>query len=427
MVRVAATILFSALERIKTPRVALAELTECLQYGFTARAIAEPVGPKFIRITDLQDGKVNWQSVPFCNCDSQEKYMLRDNDILFARTGATTGKTYLVSQPPPSVFASYLIRLHPKPEVTAGYLYAFSQSDDYWSQIISEKEGSAQPNVNGQKLSSLMIPLVSAQLQQAIANFIERVRSRQDGASEDLPELPSPLAEQRTIVAKIEELAAQIHEAHTLRQKSEIEIQQMLLGAFSSIADKSPRMLMGEVAPLIRRSVQVDPLGVYPELGIRSFGKGTFHKPALSGLDVGGKRLFQIEPGDLLFNNVFAWEGAIAVAKSQDGGRFGSHRFITCAPKSGLATSQFLCFYFLTKEGLERIGEASPGGAGRNRTLGLETLARIEVPVPAISEQKWFHCLMIEVERLRFLQAETTAEFDALLPSILDRAFKGEL
>lgn len=131
-----------------------------------------------------------------------------------------------------------------------------------------------------------------------------------------------------------------------------------------------------------RRPVQVDPFGSYPELGIRSYGNGTFHKPALTGTEIGDKRVFRIEPGDLLFSNVFAWEGAIAVAKPEDAGRVGSHRYITYVPKPGIATFRFLCFYFLTNEGIELIRTASPGGAGRNRTLGLAALAAIHVPVP---------------------------------------------
>lgn len=78
---------------------------------------------------------------------------------------------------------------------------------------------------------------------------------------------------------------------------------------------------MAEVAPLVRREESIDLNGSYPELGIRSFGKGTFHKPPLSGSDVGTKRLYRIEPGDLLFSNVFAWEGAIAIALPKDAGR----------------------------------------------------------------------------------------------------------
>ena len=78
---------------------------------------------------------------------------------------------------------------------------------------------------------------------------------------------------------------------------------------------------MREVAPIVRRDVVVNHQSSYAELGIRSFGKGTFHKPTLSGIELGSKRVYSIEPGDLLFSNVFAWEGAIAVAKPEDTGR----------------------------------------------------------------------------------------------------------
>ncbi len=196
---------------------------------------------------------------------------------------------------------------------------------------------------------------------------------------------------------------------------------------FLKFLEDPPFSPMHEIAPLFRRPVEIDPLAEYPELGIRSFGKGTFHKPGLSGLEVGTKRLYRIEPRDLLFNNVFAWEGAVAVAKADDVGRFGSHRFITCAPKSGIATANFLSFFFLTPEGLEKLGEASPGGAGRNRTLGLEALAKIKVPIPRIENQLWFDNLVARLESLKRLQADSAVELDALLPSILDKAFKGEL
>lgn len=241
-------------------------------------------------------------------------------------------------------------------------------------------------------------------------------------------EIPLPsLSEQRRIVARIEVLVAKITEARTLRQLEEQEIRSMQHGSFVRIAKHAPRRPMGEVAPLIRRPVEIEMEGSYPELGIRSFGNGTFHKPALSGFELGSKRVFWIEPGDLLFSNVFAWEGAIAVAKPEDRGRVGSHRFITCVPRKDVATSQFLRFYFLTDEGMDLIRAASPGGAGRNRTLGLAALDAIEVPVPPIEDQVWFDGLQAKVGALRRLQSETAAELDALLPAILDRAFKGDL
>lgn len=262
--------------------------------------------------------------------------------------------------------------------------------------------------------------------QQASEGTTNRVRLKEERFLALEVPLPPP-DEQERIVERIEELARQIQEVRKLRHEQEGDLRQMLLSGFYQIVTGAVRKPMREVAPLVRRSVKVDPASAYPELGIRSFGKGTFRKPALTGLELGAKRIFQIEPGDLLFSNVFAWEGAIAIVKPEDAGRFGSHRFITCVPKDGIATSKFLCFYFLTDEGLEQVQAASPGGAGRNRTLGLEALARIEVPVPSFEAQQQFDVLQAEVDELKCQQAETTADLDALLPAILDRAFKGEL
>jgi type I restriction enzyme S subunit len=236
-----------------------------------------------------------------------------------------------------------------------------------------------------------------------------------------------PLAEQRRIVARIEELAALIDEARALRQRTADETRVMLSAAFAQAIAEAPQRPMREVAPIVRRPVELASGGSYPELGVRSFGKGTFHKPALSALEVGSKRIFRIEPGDLLFSNVFAWEGAIAVARPEDAGRVGSHRFITCVPRAEQATADFLRFFFLTREGLELIGGASPGGAGRNRTLGLGALQDIPVPVPAIERQRWFDTLQASSNALARLRQAGDPEFDALHSSILARAFEGRL
>lgn len=233
-----------------------------------------------------------------------------------------------------------------------------------------------------------------------------------------------PLTEQRRVVAEIEEIESRVRDARFIRGKADDDSLRMLRAAFDSIVRSAPRKAMSEVAPLVRRPVEVDALATYPELGIRSFGHGTFHKPAISGLEVGSKRLYRIEAGDLVFSNVFAWEGAIAVARAADAGRYGSHRFITCVPVPDVATSRSLCFYFLTPEGLESVGHASPGGAGRNRTLGLEALGEIQVPVPPIERQHWFDGLQDQVDSVRQLQKLTAVELDALVPSVVARAFQ---
>ncbi len=236
-----------------------------------------------------------------------------------------------------------------------------------------------------------------------------------------------PLAEQQRIVARIDALAARIEEIRSLHSAVMDDLKRMLLGMYEELTNEALSMPMAQVAPIVRRPVEVEPDAEYSELGIRSFGNGTFHKSPQTGLQLGSKRVFQIEPGDLLFSNVFAWEGAIAVVKPEDAGRIGSHRFISCVPKPDLATAEFLRFHFLTPAGLMQIGEASPGGAGRNRTLGLGKLESLGVPVPPLEKQRWFDDLQAKVDAVKCLQAETQAELDALLPAVLDRAFRGEL
>lgn len=241
-------------------------------------------------------------------------------------------------------------------------------------------------------------------------------------------EIPLPqLAEQKRIVARIEELAAQAHEARTLREEIAEDLNALLAAMHRRISAHAPRKPLSEVAPVNRRPVTVDIEKSYPGIAVRSFGRGTFHKPALAGGDVTWEKPFLVKSGDVLVSNIKAWEGALAVVTPNDDGRFGSHRYLTCVPIDGVATARFVCFYLLTPEGLNEVGEASPGSADRNRTLSTKGFMRIQIPVPEYAEQLRFDKLCQAVEALKSLQAETAAELDALLPSVLERAFAGEL
>jgi type I restriction enzyme S subunit len=237
--------------------------------------------------------------------------------------------------------------------------------------------------------------------------------------------LPS-LDEQRLIVHRLDMVAALVADRRRAIEAAERETQALLLKAFQRAIDGAPLRPMSEVAPLVRRPVEIDLEGTYPELGVRSFGKGTFHKPDLSGSEVGTKKLFRINAGDLLFNIVFAWEGAVAVAQSADDGRVGSHRFLSCVPAPDTASVEFLRFYFSTREGLQKLGEASPGGAGRNRTLGLKKLEDLQVPVPSIKRQHWFDRLQTMAREARAIRTSTARDVEALVPAMLHEIFNGK-
>jgi type I restriction enzyme, S subunit len=147
-----------------------------INYGYTESATSEPVGPRFLRITDIQDDCVDWNRVPFCKIESSDlpKYRLDSGDIVFARTGATTGKSFLVDAPPEAVFASYLIRLRLLDEkLLPEFVMLFFQTADYWQSIKDGSSGSAQGGFNATKLGALKISIPPLAEQQRIVGLLD--------------------------------------------------------------------------------------------------------------------------------------------------------------------------------------------------------------------------------------------------------------
>lgn len=156
----------------------LGELAD-LNYGYTTKAHSEPTGPKFLRITDIQGGTVDWSRVPFCTepPEDNERYRLIPGDIVFARTGATTGKSYLIWEDEDAVAASYLIRLRLRsPVVVPDFLALFFHSDAYWEEIKAGISGSTQGGFNASKLAELWIPVPSLDAQAATVERLQELK-----------------------------------------------------------------------------------------------------------------------------------------------------------------------------------------------------------------------------------------------------------
>ncbi len=253
-----------------------------------------------------------------------------------------------------------------------------------------------------------------------------RVRVKEDRFLDMAIALPEP-QEQDRIVRRLDDVDSRLADARSTRDEIEREAAALMGSAFTRIAQDAGHQKLANVAPLERRPVEITVDGEYPELGVRSFGRGVFHKPTLLGAELTWQKLFRVKAGDIVISNIKAWEGAIAVAGPDDDSRVGSHRYLTLSPIDGKATAGFLCFYLLTDEGLAAIGRASPGSADRNRTLGQKRLMDIEVPVPPFERQVWFDRLQAKAREMLDAQADAETEFNAMMPSILDRAFRGEL
>lgn len=177
----------------------IAEVSEQIRYGHTASASDVVIGPKMIRITDIAaDGSVDWSSVPYCACDDVSKYSIVEGDILVARTGATTGKSYLVSNPPEeTVFASYLIRLRCHRRASAVFLARFMRGRDYWRQITTVSKGTAQPGANATILGGVRLPFPPINEQKRIVAKIDALTEKSRRAREALEEVPKLLEKLR--------------------------------------------------------------------------------------------------------------------------------------------------------------------------------------------------------------------------------------
>lgn len=189
-------------------RVKLGKVSNDIVYGYTKSSSKDKVGPKFLRITDIQNNKVKWDQVPYCRIEKDKlpKYLLKDGDLVFARTGATVGKSFLIKgNIPKSVFASYLIRVRlNKDIISEEYVEYFFHSIQYWQQITKGKVGIGQPNVNSTKLKNLLLPLPNLYEQKQIVQTIETRLSVCDKLAESIEQsLEKAKALRQSILKKV--------------------------------------------------------------------------------------------------------------------------------------------------------------------------------------------------------------------------------
>jgi type I restriction enzyme S subunit len=443
----AATLLLNRLHSAGAPEYSIADLCEEPQYGYTASASAVPDGPRFIRISDLQRGSVDWSTVPYCNEPPSRAYDLAVGDILIARSGSV-GKSFGVTAVPErSVFASYLIRLRTHPDVSPRYIYWCLQSQQFWSQLLNKSRGSAMKNVNGRMLQVLRFVLPNSALQESVSIFLDGFRRRLAGQNEDLPELLSPLEGQRQVVARTERLAEHIHSALALREEA-IGERKAVLTSFVSHIDAGQR-----------RHCALVPLSYYVrrERGAaRSgpFGSALLHSefvsdgvPAIGIQDVQAHRFiltrkwnvtpakaeelkrYTVRPRDLLVTVMGTLGRACVVPDDVPPMVSTKHVWtisLDCERTNPHWISLWLNFSRLVRNDLlgQGTGTAIAG-------LNGEKILSVPLPLVPLGQQNSLvsdvHALQTSLGAMMALHEESSVELDALLPSILDRAFKGEL
>ena len=152
-------------------------IAQTIQYGYNAPALEHGV-IKMVRISDIQENCVLWDNVPYCQIDGNDidTYLLKVNDILFARTGGTVGKSFLVEEvPEKAIYAGYLIRTRYSSLLNPHYMKSFMESQLYWEQLKNGTIATAQPNCNGKTLAKMLLPIPPAKEQDRIVEKLTQL------------------------------------------------------------------------------------------------------------------------------------------------------------------------------------------------------------------------------------------------------------
>ncbi|MEU8324111.1 restriction endonuclease subunit S [Nonomuraea sp. NPDC048881] len=238
--------------------------------------------------------------------------------------------------------------------------------------------------------------------------------------------VPLPdLDEQRRIAARLDAATAKLGELAKLRSRAEALRVAIRDSVFHEEQGNAPTRL-GNVLSLERIPVTPQPDAQYSQIGIRSFGKGIFHRPPVLGSELSKLKYFEIHPDRLIVSNIMAWEGAIAISGTNESGFIGSHRFLTYRP-SDAVDIRYLNYFFQTRAGRDLIRSTSTGTVLRNQTLSMKDFESLSVALPSKRRQEEIAQML---DRLGDTQNRSDQQADlgvTLTNSLLNAAFSGRL
>jgi len=393
---------------VKRPTVRLDSVCERIDYGFTASADFRVTEPRLLRITDIQNGAVDWNHVPGCRITPKEEAEKRLNpgDIVFARTGATTGKCFLIKHAPRAVFASYLIRLRATDEVLPNYLYAFFQSQSYWHQIKGAVRGAAQGGVNSTTLSSLVVPMPDLSEQRRVAGEFEQadrlVRIRRSALELTDTFLPAAFLE----------LFGDPSTNPNGFDQVQLDDELACIESGESPICEGPRQSVNQWAVL----------------GLGAVTRG-FLKPEENKRlpdDVKPRPELEVHDGDVLVTrkNTYDLVAACALVRRPPERLLLPDTIFRFRLKTNSRLSPVLLwglFSFPTFR--RRVQALASGSAGSMPGISKNKFKSIYCPAPPLPMQLKFAALVERVERIRAVQSEALRQAEHLFDSLLSGAF----
>jgi type I restriction enzyme S subunit len=384
-----------------------------ISYGYTAKASFKQNGFKFLRITDIQENHVDWDIVPSCQIEENDfkKYALCEGDIVFARTGATTGKSFLIKNPPQAVFASYLIKVQvAKKIINADFLLYFFQSKQYWDKIAEGTSGSAQGGFNATKLAELVIPL---------------------------PLLP----EQQRIVTILDEAFAAIAKAKENAEKNLANAREVfesyLQNVFANPKDTWEKKTWGQLCNFVRgpfggslkKSIFKSEGYVVYEQQHAIHDHFTNLRYFIDEAKFNEMKRFELKTGDLIMSCSGVTLGRVAIVPDNIPPGIINQALLKLTPLKGVSV-QFLKYWLRSKPFQDIIARYSKGAAIPN-VPSAKILKEIRIPIPSIKEQHDIvtniELVIDETKKLETIFIQKLADLDELKKSILEKAFAGEL
>ncbi|QHI38689.1 hypothetical protein IMCC3317_40830 [Kordia antarctica] len=331
---------------------------------------------EYISLSDVNKGilSVKLDVYKYKNAPSRARRIVKKHSILMATVRPNLKSFCFINEEVKDTIASTgFAVINTKENTESGYLYQFLFSANYESQIYALVVGSNYPAINSSDVKSIKVPTPPFNEQQKIASIL----SSWDTAIE-------------TTQTLIEKLQA--------RKKG--LMQQLLTGKLrlDGFLDKWEEKELGNFIKQTLRPKN-KPNDLYLALGLRSHGKGIFHKENFDPNSIAMETLYEVKENDLVVNITFAWEHAIAIANKIDEGGLVSHRFPTYTFIDGISDSLFFRYYVLQPRFKYLLNVISPGGAGRNRVMSKKDFPKLVVKIPSFKEQKAISSVLDSIDK----------------------------
>ena len=361
-----------------------------------AKRVTGEFSGRYLRNVDVQWDSVNTEDLPSMDFAPSERnrYLLRPGDLLVCE-GGEVGRTAIWAGTFDECFYQKAIhRLRPLSTTDAPrFFYYLMYALASRGVFAADGNPNTIDHLTAVQLRHYRLPFPPLVEQLSISEFL-------DGRLATIDTLVAK--KQRLIELVQEKRTALITRAVTKGLAPNVRMVPSGAKLFPMIPVRWRLRKLRRLLRWVKRPVVVQKDAEYREIGIRSWGKGIFHKDPVRGVLLEEKSVFHIEPGDLVLNIVFAWEGAVAVVSEREQGMVASHRFPTLRPSEEVELD-YLLMVLQSEQGRAVMGINSPGAAGRNRTLRLEQFLDEEIPLPPLAEQRQ----MVEVFRIEEGRLET--------------------